>query len=133
MITNNSFLYSVKIFIEIIQDVVYFPLWWYSRGLLMFARKLIIFIQAEEKSLGLSVWIKNIFTPMYGQRDWQGILISVFIRIVQIIFRGIVLLIVIVLTMIIFLLWIIVPIFIVYELIFQITSFNFNWITELFK
>lgn len=132
MITNNSFLYSAKILVEIIKDVIYFPLWWYTRGLLMFARNILVFLQNEEKSLGLFVWMRNIFTPMYGQTDWQGLLISILVRIIQIIFRSIMMFIITVFAFIVFLLWIIIPLFIVYELIFQLTDFNFNWIMELF-
>ena len=39
--------------------------------------------------LALGVWIKNIFVPMFGQRDWQSRLISVFMRIVNIVGRSI--------------------------------------------
>jgi hypothetical protein len=133
MITNNSYAYSAKILIEVIRDIVYFPFWWYTRGLLMFAKKIFVFLQNEEKSLGLFVWIRNIFTPMYGQSDWQGALISIFIRIIQIVFRGIMMFLIVVLCFLVFLLWLFIPVFIVYELIFQITDFNFNWITEIFS
>lgn len=133
MIANNSLLYSAKILVEIIRDVVYFPFWWYTRGLFMFAQKTITFLQTKEKSLGLFVWMKNIFTPMYGQNDWQGVLISILVRIVQIIFRSIVMIIFTVIAVFVFMLWIFVPIFIVYELIFQTTSLKFDWIFELFS
>jgi len=30
--------------------------------------------------VGLRVWLKNLFAPMFGQTDWQGRLISFFMR-----------------------------------------------------
>jgi hypothetical protein len=45
-------------------------------------------LAATFASLSLGVWLKNIFVPMYGQRDWESRLISVFMRSVQIVFRS---------------------------------------------
>lgn len=46
-------------------------------------------IASYAKSLALRVWIKNLFVPMYGMYDWQSRLISFFMRLAQIVFRGI--------------------------------------------
>lgn len=122
MITNNSILYSAKILGEVGRDILYFPAWWYSRGLLLLAKKLIIFLSNREKSLALLIWIKNIHRPMYGQYDWQGMLISFFMRIVQIIFRSIIMLFWLIITLIIFCSWIILPFLVIYEIIFQLNA-----------
>ncbi|MFH0856875.1 MAG: hypothetical protein V1860_03190 [bacterium] len=99
------------IFLDIIGDIFYFPLWWYTRG----AKKAFIFcangIKDVEKYLALSVWMKNIFTPMFGQYDWQGRIISFFMRLFQIIFRSLFLLIWAILYTILFLMWLALPIF----------------------
>ena len=105
---------------DLLKDIVYFPLWWYSRGLAQLVIKLKDFLLNKEKSLALLVWIKNIHKPMYGQYDWQGMLISFFMRLFQIIARGLFLLFWLVLALVIFLIWLILPIFVVYEIIFQI-------------
>ena len=86
MMTNNFATYSIKILGEIGKDIFYFPVWWYSRGLLIMINGILTFVRDREKSLALLVWIKNIHKPMYGQYDWQGVLISVFMRIIQILF-----------------------------------------------
>ena len=119
MMTNNSVMYSVKIIGELIRDILIFPLWWYSRGLVNNVKGLIKFIIARQKSLALIIWVKNIFTPMYGQTDWQGKLISVFIRIVQIIFRSIVMLFYLIISIALLLFWLALPPFTVYQIIFQ--------------
>jgi len=78
---------TFRIVRDLTLDVAYFPLWWYSAGLLERFKSTGEMIQGSAKSLQLMLWIKNIFTPMYGQYDWQSRLISIFMRGVQIIGR----------------------------------------------
>jgi hypothetical protein len=109
-----------KIFTDILIDIVFFPFWWYSFGLLKTAKKLIYFVADKEKSLALTVWIKNIFTPMYGQRDIQGFLISFFVRLAQIIFRSFILIFWVIVALIGFWLWLIIPALVIYQIIRQL-------------
>lgn len=88
---HNSFTYLGKILIRIIWDFVYFPLWWYSAGFLKTLRGLGNFYRSQEASLGFFIWLKNLFTPMYGQEDFAGRIISFVIRLVQVLFRGVIL------------------------------------------
>jgi len=120
MVTNNAALYSAKILAEIGRDIIFFPLWWYSVGLVMIGKKLLFFLSDRQKSLGLLVWIKNIHRPMYQQYDWQGMLISFFMRLVMIIMKSIAMLFWTLIALALFLAWIILPIYIVYEIIFQL-------------
>ncbi|MDD5031758.1 MAG: hypothetical protein PHR36_01800 [Patescibacteria group bacterium] len=120
MLTNNFGLYAGKILVDLVGDIIYFPLWWYSRGLKQTLIKLKNFLANKEKSLALFVWIKNIFRPMYAQYDWAGILISFFVRLFQIVVRGIFMLFWLVLAILAFGLWLILPILSVYEIIFQL-------------
>jgi len=120
MISNNSFLYIFKILAELGRDLLFFPLWWYSVGLINFIKSLLSFLNNQQKSLALFVWIKNIFKPMYGQADWQGMLISFFIRIIQIIFRSIVMLAALLIALVLLVLWLIFPPFVIYQIIFQL-------------
>lgn len=124
MMTNNFVLYGAKILGEITRDIIFFPLWWYSRGLAQTVKSFLSFLDNRQRSLALLVWVKNIFTPMYGQTDWQGRLISVFIRIVQIIFRSIMMLFWVVLVVGALLVWLITPIFVGYQIIYQLNLFN---------
>ncbi len=113
---------SGKILVQFIWDVLYFPLWWYSRGLfktLIWAKN---FLAARLRGLGLLVWIKNIFTPMFGQRDWVGKLISFFMRLFQIIVRTIAFFACVAYAAAAVALWIAAPIYIVYQLIFQLAG-----------
>lgn len=120
MITNNTFFYSGKILTDILRDILYFPVWWYSRGLKFLLLKLADILADKERELALFVWIKNIFRPMYGQYDWAGILISFFIRLVQIIIRLIAMLFWLVLILAILFVWLALPIVAAWQIIFQL-------------
>jgi hypothetical protein len=123
MVSNNLFTYSIKIFSEIAFDIVYFPLWWYSRGTLITFNRLTQFVINQERNWALLVWAKNIFKPMYGLTDIQGRLISVLMRLIQIIFRGIIMLVVCFIALAFFLAWILAPAFVLVEIIYQIIYF----------
>jgi len=120
MMTNNSVMYSIKILGEIARDFLFFPLWWYSRGLVMIITKTWEFVQNRQRSLALIVWVKNIFKPMYGQYDWQGLLISFFIRSMQIIFRSLIMFFWILVSLAFLVIWAILPFFVFYQIIFQL-------------
>ncbi len=85
--SNHFFFYLGKISAQIVLDFLYFPLWWYSVGLLRLLKNLGLFLQERWMVIGAGVWLKNIFVPMYGQRDFASRAISFFVRIFQIIFR----------------------------------------------
>ncbi|MEA3398402.1 MAG: hypothetical protein U9R06_01520 [Patescibacteria group bacterium] len=122
MITNNAALYGAKIFAEIGRDILFFPIWWYSKGLLLVGKKLVIFISNRQKSLGLLVWIKNIHRPMYQQYDWQGMLISFFMRLVMIFFRSLLMFFWLIIAIIIFIFWLLLPIIVIYEIVSQLNA-----------
>lgn len=120
MVNNNFALYGSKLTAEFIGEILYFPLWWYTGGLFKLLNGLKNFITNRAKELTIAVWLKNLFTPMYGQYDWQGRLISFFIRFFQIIFRGIILFIWTVIALAVLLLWLVWPVVVLYEIVYQI-------------
>jgi hypothetical protein len=120
MAINSFIFYSLKILGELVLDVLYFPVWWYSRGLFNLAVGLKNFLVNKQKALALLVWLKNIFRPMYAQYDWQGMLISFFMRLVQIIFRSLIMLFWLILSFAVVIFWILFPVFVIYEIIFQL-------------
>jgi len=120
MLTNNFALYGGKIIVEIIWDIIRFPLWWYSRGLMEVSQGLLNFLRNREKALALFVWVKNIFKPMYAQRDWQGILISFFMRLIQIIIRGLIMVFWIFFSLAVLCFWLVLPLLVIYEILWQI-------------
>jgi len=109
-----------SVLIDQIKAVLYFPLWWYSKGLLKAIEGSINFVKDFEQTLGFKIWVKNLFVPMFGQRDIPGRLISFFLRIFQILWKGIALLIFITLAFLYIIFWLILPLFIIYQIIIHI-------------
>lgn len=120
MFSHNSALYGSKIIGELVGDIIYFPLWWYTSGLIRMIVTLRVFLINREKSLALFVWAKNIFRPMFGQYDFQGRIISFFMRLFQIIVRGVAMLFWSILSLFFFLFWVLLPPLIIYEIYFQL-------------
>jgi len=121
---NNIFSTSLKyITLDLAGDLLYWPIWWYSKGLLKAAKVCLSEVNAQQERLGILVWLKNIFTPMFGQYDIEGRIISFFVRLVQIIARSILFFIWSILILILFLAWLVLPIIIVYQI-----SDNFLWL-----
>lgn len=120
MIQHNFLTYSGKIIISLVLEVIYFPIWWYSIGFLRCLKNVYKFLRAREQSLAFSVWAKNIFVPMYGQSDWAGRFISFFVRLVQVIFRGIGLIFWIIISLLAVVFWLTIPLLLTLALFFQI-------------
>ncbi|MBP9760890.1 MAG: hypothetical protein KBD15_01455 [Candidatus Magasanikbacteria bacterium] len=99
-----------RLVLEFFFDILYAPVWWYSVG----AKQVLIALlrTAKHASLRLApmLWLKNIFVPMFGQTDWQGRMVSFFMRLVNVIGRSFALVIVSVLLLGVFLFWVAVPI-----------------------
>lgn len=105
------------LFLDIIWDIVYFPIWWYSQGLLQTIKWAGLKIVNLERTLGLDIWLINLFRPMYGQGDLIGKLISFLMRVVQIVFRGMILILGSVCFLLLALVWLIAPLIIISQLI----------------
>jgi len=124
MTLNNTLADAGKILIQFIWDLLYFPLWWYSRGLWGVIKWVGEFLNRKLAATGVLIWLKNLFTPMFGQRDIAGKLISFFVRVIQIIVRSIIMCFWIAFALTALVVWIIAPLVIIYQIAFQIGFFN---------
>lgn len=106
----------VLLLIDELKAILYFPLWWYSTGLLNVIRGCGKIINDFQQTLGFMIWVKNLFVPMFGQRDFAGRIISFFLRLVQIILRGIIVLIFSILNLIFIIIWMLLPLFVLYQI-----------------
>lgn len=119
MLENDFLTYSGKIIFQILGEILYFPIWWYSAGLIRLVRNLVKFWSGQEKALGFSIWLKNILVPMYGQRDVASRAISFIMRLIQIIFRGAILLVWLLVVLFILAAWLLVPPLLLLASVFQ--------------
>lgn len=105
---------------EVLLDIVMFPVWWYSRGLILMMRWCSETLRGYARYLGIGVWMKNIFVPMFGQNDWQSRLISVFMRTVQIFGRTVALGVVAIIVMLIGMVYVAAPMFLGLEAAYHV-------------
>ena len=115
MIKNLAFKSLKFVAKDLIGDFLYWPIWWYTKGLLNTLFFSWRSIANQQAVLGLAIWIKNIFTPMYGQYDWEGRIISFVMRLVQIMFRSVLLAIWTILALLPIVIWVLIPLVIVYQ------------------
>ena len=120
MTKNNFLLFAPKIVVDFLLAVAYWPLWWYSVGLGRLLRGVGHFLRDRQINLGITVWLKNLFTPMYGQRDFVSRLISFLVRLFQIIFRSCGLLFWLILCLVLIIVWLVAPLLAIYALIYQL-------------
>ena len=88
MTGQGYFLVSLgKVFLKFLRDVLYFPVWWYTKGLVTTWQWFVSMVLKAAKRLSLVIWLKHMFVPMYGQYNFWGRIISFFMRIVVLILR----------------------------------------------
>jgi hypothetical protein len=125
MIKENVLQKTMKFVVrDILIDLIYWFFWWYTSGLKKAFLKMIDTIVQGNRELGLSIWIKNIFRPMFGQYDWQGRIISFFMRIFMIIIRFFIFIFWIIFALIVFLFWIVIPLFIIFMIMYNTGLFG---------
>lgn len=124
----SSFIISFsKIFlIDVILDILYFPVWWYSKGLknvLLWAGRR---IRIANINLSLRLWLTSLFKPMFGERSRSGRIISFFMRLMVLVWRSFLILMVILSASLVIVIWIVLPVFIVYQIVILSTGQEFG-------
>ncbi|OGH68441.1 MAG: hypothetical protein A3I29_02060 [Candidatus Magasanikbacteria bacterium RIFCSPLOWO2_02_FULL_44_11] len=80
-----------RLCLEALLDILYFPVWWYSRGFIWVTQSALDWCRIGKRRLAPGLWLQNIFVPMYGQYDFTGKVISFFMRLIQIVVRSVIL------------------------------------------
>ena len=125
MVKEHVLIKSVKFVLrDILFDMVYWLAWWYTTGLKKSFYGMLGTIRQGNQELGLTIWLKNLFKPMFGQYDWQGRLISFFMRLFQLIVRSVIFLFWVILSGITFLIWILLPLFILFQVFYNTGLFG---------
>lgn len=106
---------------DLLLDFLTFPLWWYSRGLVLAARHFLRRLKIGLQFTGLKVWLLNLTKPMFGDVTWQGRLIGLTMRFIFLILRFLLMVIWLIFSLIILLLYLGLPPLIIYMLIQQLS------------
>lgn len=111
-----------RLITEFFLDFIYFPVWWYTGGIMYALGVAKNLIAGANANLAPGMWLKNLFVPMFGQRDFQGRMVSVIMRFLNIILRSIALLLWVVIVLILVLAWVLMPLAVVYLLIISLAA-----------
>jgi len=123
--TQNIIIQAIKsIFIDIIGEILYFPIWWYTAGLKRTVLYIWNSIRSSFNNLALPIMFKNLFKPMFGQYDREGRIISFFMRIILTISRLVVFILFIIFYILLLIIWVVIPIIIVWGIV---NNFQLIW------
>ncbi len=106
-----------RLALQFILDIALFPIWWYTEGFRRVSVGLWHNLHDTNLRLAPGLWLKNIFKPMYGQRDFQGRIMSFFMRLVNVIGRSIALFFWFLILIFLLVFWLIIPVFILFMII----------------
>ncbi len=121
----NIFIKVLKVIvIDLIWEIIYFPIWWYTVGLYRAVSFCMRGVARRWHSLGLEIQFKFLFKPMYAQSDFTGRVISFLMRFSGLIFKFFAWLIVVIVFILIFALWIILPIIVLWQIKLNINFIN---------
>ncbi|MFA5126746.1 MAG: hypothetical protein WC465_01925 [Patescibacteria group bacterium] len=108
---------SKLLFLDLIGEILFFPIWWYTTGLKNTMLYLVQGLKNSNYSLGLSLLLKNIFQPMYGQYDRAGRAISLLMRLLIIIYKLILFIFILAYYVAVVLFWLVLPPLVVWGVI----------------
>ncbi|MDP2789968.1 MAG: hypothetical protein Q8O51_02460 [bacterium] len=112
------------VFRELVVDVLFFPAWWYGKGLVRVGAFTLSRMGefTNRSRWSPKVWFQNLFVPMYGDYSRSGRAISFFVRLIV----GLALTVVLVVTLaayaLFFLGYLTLPIGVVYFFLRQLVS-----------
>ena len=113
--TQNIIVQATKILlVDLIGELLYFPIWWYTQGLKRVVLYVFNSIKDTNRNLAVGLMFKSLFKPMFGQYDRQGRLISFFFRLILTFARTIAFLILVAIYLLAIVFWILLPVAVVW-------------------
>jgi hypothetical protein len=127
MVEHNVALKTAKFLgRDLVLDILLWPLWWYSTGLINAFLRFTDFIRQGNDELALLIWVRNLFVPMYGDHSLEGRLVSFLMRVFQIIGRFILFLGWCLVGLAQLALWFVLPVFVIYQILFNLNIVIIN-------
>jgi len=122
---DNVIVQAIKILlIDLIGEILYFPIWWYTQGLKRTVLYVFNTIKDTNRNLAVGLMFKSMFKPMFGQYDREGRIISFFFRLILTFARSIVFLILVIIYLLMIIFWIFLPIVVAWMIY---SNFNTLW------
>ncbi len=115
---------SKLLFLDLIGEILFFPIWWYSTGLKNTLSYLGNGVKSANYSLGVALLLKHIFQPMYGQYDRAGRAISLVMRLFIIIYKLILFIFILAYYLAVVLFWLVLPLAVAWGIV---TNWSALW------
>lgn len=109
---------------DIFWSVLYFPIWWYTRGLLRILNLIKREILGVARMLHIPTLFKYLLKPMYGYTDIISRIISFYVRIVQFVVLLAFTIVVVAGLLVLLAVWMLAPVITLYGL-----GYHLGWIT----
>lgn len=113
---------------DLVGNILYFPVWWYSVGSFRILQKIVKDTKSFAHDLHLGILFKYLFKPMYGLTDFWSRIISFLVRIVQFIILSFTTFIWLSFLFFCFITWLLLPILVLYSILFQLNIINYQLI-----
>lgn len=121
--SKNIFKQASKLLIlDYIAEILYFPVWWYGPGLvnaISFFRNGLV---EANRFTGFTLLLKNLFKPMFAQYDRQGRIISFFMRLVLIVYKGLTFVVMVIFYLLTLIFWLLLPVAVLWGLTYNLPS-----------
>ncbi len=108
--------------IDMFLDALYAPVWWYTTGLIGTLLKLSRAAAEGASIIGIRIWAKSLFKPMYGEYSWQGRIISFFMRLVVLLFMTLQMIVWLGILLVLLIIWCVLPLAIAWQIIQVFTA-----------
>ena len=113
---------SKLLILDYIAEIFYFPVWWYGPGLLNTIDFLSNGLIEANRFTGFTLLIKNLFKPMFAQYDRQGRIISFFMRLVLIVYKGFIFIAMAIFYLVTLIFWLLLPVAVVWGITYNLPA-----------
>lgn len=119
------FLNTIRVIaVDLVLNVVTFPLWWYTTGTKKVTQQILHHSRALAQSLRIRVLLRFLFQPMFGMTDIWSRIISFGVRIVHFIVLSLATFVYTLLLFVGLIVWLLLPPFILYNILFHLSFVN---------
>lgn len=107
----------IKFFLfDVLFDALTTPVWWYTEGLGNVLRFFARNAAYGANVIGIGIWTRALFKPMYGERSWQGRIVSFVMRLIVLVWDVGIYVILLAFLLIFVIAWILMPPLVVWQL-----------------
>ena len=101
---------------DVVLDALSVPIWWYTEGLIAVLRFFTRNARYGANVIGIGIWAKALFKPMYGERSWQGRIVSFVMRLIVLLWDMVIYVILLVFLLLFVAFWVSLPPLIIWQI-----------------